>query len=171
MSQNLETIRRRGVTLVELLVALAVVAVLSTAVAILLTGAGKIHQYVNNETDAISQVENAYRRMMHNIRTSSATPTAVSNVLTVRTQPDSSYSGTVASSGATVVYKKDTSGNVVEVDDRFNTNILIPASANPDFIVTATTLGAPTQVTITITAFPGSQYQVTRTAVITCRNF
>src|SRR5438045_7226244 len=88
----------RGVTLLELLVALAVVAVLSTAVAILLTGAGKIHQYVNNETDAMSQVENAYRRMMHNIRTSSMTPTAASNVLTVRSQPDSSYSGTVASS-------------------------------------------------------------------------
>ena len=64
--------RRRGVTLVELLVAISIVSVLSTAIAVLLSGAGKTHQYVNNETEAMAQVENAYRRILHNVRTASA---------------------------------------------------------------------------------------------------
>jgi prepilin-type N-terminal cleavage/methylation domain-containing protein len=54
----------RGVTLVELLVSLAMLAVLSTAVATLLAGAGHTNQYVNSETDALAQVENAYRRIL-----------------------------------------------------------------------------------------------------------
>src|SRR4051812_39341774 len=62
----------RAVTLVELLVALAVLAVISTAVTTMLAGASKTNQYVNTETDTMSQVENAYRRILHNVRTASA---------------------------------------------------------------------------------------------------
>src|SRR5690349_18285445 len=86
---------RRGVTLVELLLALAVVAVLSTAVAVMLAGAGKTHQFVNTETDTMSQVENAYRRILHNVRTASSLTTpsngTLGATLTVKTQSDSSY--------------------------------------------------------------------------------
>src|SRR5512140_2370663 len=92
--------RWRGVTLVELLVALSVVAILSTAIAVMLVGAGNTHQYVNSEADAMSNVENAFRRILHNTRTASAltAPTSgtLTNTLTVLTQPDPSYGNTPA---------------------------------------------------------------------------
>lgn len=181
MLRNGNLARRRGATLVELLIALTVVAVLSTAVTMLIAAAGQTHQFVNNETDAMSQVENGYRRMIHNIRTSSVAPTAAANVLKLQSQPDSgsayagrmntaSPSALISSAGAVVIYKKDASGNLVEVDDRFGTNILIPASASPSFTATVSGSG-PTQVNIAITAFPGTQYQTKRTVTIACRNF
>src|SRR4051812_41687236 len=66
---------RRAVTLVELVLALTIVSLVSSAVAMMLAGAGKTHQYVNTETEAMSQVENAYRRILHNVRTASALTT------------------------------------------------------------------------------------------------
>src|SRR4051812_21532143 len=95
---------RRAVTLVELLLALAVVAMLSTAVTTMLAGAADTHLYVNNETDAMSQIENPYRRILHNARTASSLTTPSSGTLgtslTLQTQSDPSY-GNVP---ATVTY-------------------------------------------------------------------
>jgi type II secretory pathway pseudopilin PulG len=153
------------VTLVELLVALAVVAVLSTAIAVMLAGAGNTHQWVNSEADAMSNVENAFRRILHNVRTASAltSPTTgtLTNTLTVRTQPDPAY-GNVP---ATVTYAIS-NGNLVETDSRYaGSSILVPG-------VTAFTVQrtgtSPTQVNISITS--GSAPAVRRSAMVTCRN-
>jgi prepilin-type N-terminal cleavage/methylation domain-containing protein len=157
--------RVRGVTLVELLVALAVVAVLSTAVAVLLAGAGNTHQYVNTEADAMSNVENAFRRMLHNVRTASAltAPSSgtLTNALTVQTQPDPSY-GNVA---ATVTYAIS-NGNLVETDSRYaGSSILVPGVSAFTVQRTGTT---PTQLNISITS--GTTPAVTRAAMVTCRN-
>ena len=158
--------RIRGVTLVELLTALAIVAVLSTAVAAMLAGAGNTHQYVNSETDAMSQVENAYRRILHNVRTASALTSpsngTLTNSLTVQTQNDPSY-GNVP---ATVTYSLS-AGNLVETDSRYSGSAVLVSNV-ATFAVQRTST-SPTQLSITITS--STVPPVSRTAVITCRNF
>ncbi len=156
---------RRAVTLVELLVALTVVAVLSAAVSVMLVGAGNTHRYVNSEADAMSNVENAFRRMLHNVRTASAMPApsggTLTNTLTVQTQPDPAY-GNVP---ATVTYAVS-NGNLVETDSRYaGSSILVP---NVSAFTIQRTGASPTQLNISITS--GSTPAVTRTAMVTCRN-
>jgi prepilin-type N-terminal cleavage/methylation domain-containing protein len=156
---------RRGVTLVELLVALSVVAMLSTAIAVMLVGAGNTHQYVNTEADAMSNVENAFRRILHNTRTASAltTPTTgtLTNTLTVLTQPDPSY----GNAPATVTYSL-ANGNLVETDSRYpGSSVLVPGVSA--FTVQRTGTG-PLQLNISISS--GSTPSVTRSAMVTCRN-
>jgi prepilin-type N-terminal cleavage/methylation domain-containing protein len=165
MLHSLKERTRRGVTLVELLVALAVVALLSTAIAVLLVGAGNTHQWVNTEADAMSNVENAFRRIMHNVRTASAMPApssgTLTNSLTVQTQADPSY-GNVP---ATVTYTVS-NGNLVETDSRYgSSSILVPGVSAFTVQRTGT---SPTQLNISITS--GSTPAVTRSAMITCRN-
>ncbi len=157
--------RRRGVTLVELMVALSVVAVLSAAIAVLLVGAGDTNQYVNSEADAMSNVENAFRRILHNARTASAltapTTGTLGNTLTVRTQPDPSF----GNAPATVTYSL-LNGNLVETDSRYPGNsVLVPGVSA--FTVQRTGAG-PLQLNVSITA--GATPGVTRSAMITCRN-
>ena len=155
-----------AVTLVELLVALSVVAVLSTAVAILLVGAGNTNQYVNSETDAMSNVENAYRRILHNVRTASALTTpsnaTLTNSLTLSTQNDPDHGNTPA----TVTYSLS-NGNLVETDSRYAANATLVPSVSAFSVQRINT--TPTQLNISITS--GTAPPVTRTATITCRNF
>jgi prepilin-type N-terminal cleavage/methylation domain-containing protein len=157
--------RSRGTTLVELMVALAVVAVLSSAVAVMLAGAGKTYQWVNTQADAMSDVENAFRRILHNVRTASAltAPSSgvLTNTLTVQTQADPSY----GNAPATVTYAI-VDGNLVETDTRDESSAILVRGVSA-FTVQRTGT-APTQVAITITS--GSTPPVTRTALITCRN-
>jgi type II secretory pathway component PulJ len=168
MSRSPEYARKtwRAATLVELLVAIAVVALLSTAVAVLLGGAGRTNQYVNSETDAMAQVENAYRRILHNLRTASAlaVPSNLTqtNTLTLSTQPDPNY-GNVA---ATVTYSIS-NGSLLENDSRFGTSTLITSVQT--FSVTRVSMTSPTQVTISIAS--STNPVVMRSATITCRNF
>jgi hypothetical protein len=131
----------------------------------MLAGAGNTHQWVNQEADAMSNVENAFRRIMHNVRTASAltapTTGTLTSTLTVKTQVDRA-NGNVA---ATVTYAI-VNGNLVETDSRYAGNsIQVPG-------VTAFTvqkMGAtPTQLNVSITAGPTPP--VTRTATVTCRN-
>jgi prepilin-type N-terminal cleavage/methylation domain-containing protein len=156
---------RRGVTLAELLLALTIVALISTAIATLLACAGRTHAYVNNETEAMSQVENAYRRILHNVRTASALSNPndatlhVPGTLTVTTQPDTGYA-----SGATVTYSVS-GGNLVEVDQRYGTNILVSNVATFSVQRVGT---SPMQLSITITS--STVPAVSRTVIVNCRN-
>jgi hypothetical protein len=157
--------RPRGVTLVELMLALTIVALVPGAVATMLAGAGKAHQYVNPKTEAMSQVENASRRILHNVRTASTLTTPNDGTLhspgtlTITTQPDTGYP-----SGATVTYSVS-GGNLVENDQRYGTNTLL--SHVTTFSVQRTST-SPTQLSITITS--GTVPAVTRTVMVTCRN-
>ena len=159
----------RAVTLLELLLALSIVAVLSTAVAAMLVGAGDTNQFVNDSNDATSQVENAYRRILHNVRTAqslsnpSDTTVHTPGTLTIKTQNDAANG---YASGATVTYSVS-GGNLVENDQRWGTNTLVPNVAT--FSVQKISSTTPTQISITITS--GGSAPVTRTAIITCRNF
>lgn len=167
----------RGVTLVELLVAISILAIVSTAVATLLNGAGHTHQYVNKETDAMAQMENAYRRILHNLRTArtltAPTLTTATNTFTITTQPDPSY-GSPGPASATVTYSINASGDLVEDDPRYD-----PAANTPNVILRnvrtftvkrETAVGtSPTQVTIVIQT--NTDPVITRSVKVTCRNF
>jgi len=151
---------------VELLVAISVVAVLSTAVTTLLLGAGNTNSYVNNETDAMSQVENAYRRIMHNVRTASSLTTpsngTLTNSLTVKTQNDPGYGNLPA----TVTYSIS-GGNLVETDSRYSSTAILVTNVSTFSVQRTNT--SPTQLSITITS--NTVPAVSRSAIITCRNF
>jgi prepilin-type N-terminal cleavage/methylation domain-containing protein len=159
------TLPRRGVTLMELLLALTIVAMVSTAVAFMLAGAGKTNSYVINETDAMSQVETAYRRILHNVRTASALTTPndstlhAPGTLTITTQADTGYP-----SGATVTYSVS-GGNLVENDQRYGSNTIL---SNVSTFSVQRTHSTPTTLSITITS--STVPAVTRSIIITCRN-
>jgi prepilin-type N-terminal cleavage/methylation domain-containing protein len=158
-------LHRTAVTLVELLVSLTIVAILSSAVAVMLAGASQTNSYVNNETDAMSAVENANRRILHNVRTASVITTPANGILTqsiiLKTQNDPANNNLPAK----VTYAIDSYGNLVETDDRFGTNILVKNVRTFDVQRINTT---PTELNVTITS--GTNPPVTRTIVITCRN-
>jgi prepilin-type N-terminal cleavage/methylation domain-containing protein len=161
----------RGFTLVELMLAIMIVSLLSVAVATVLAGAGDTHLFVNSQTQAMAEVETAYRRVLHNVRTASAitTPsnTTTGSTLTLQTQPDPANSN----NPWTVTYKIS-GGNLVEDDPRYDStgstpNVLVTGVQT--FSVTKSSTTAPTTITVTITS--NTSPPVTRTAVIDCRNF
>ena len=159
---------RRAFSLVEVILALTILSIVSVAVAVMLAGAGKAHQYVNTETDAMSQVETAYRRILHNLRTAQSMSTPSDGTLhspgtlTLTTQNDATDG---YASGATVTYSVS-SGNLIENDQRWGTNTILTGVSTFSVQRVAT---SPTQVSITITS--GTTPAVTRSAIITCRNF
>lgn len=162
---------RRAMTLVELLVALVIVAICSIAVERMLAAALQSERYLNKTNAAMSEVELAVRRMTHALRTcqsvrvpagtASETPIAAQSSFSLVTQPDpddasKSYSVTYQLSGTTLQ----------EIDSRYGTNTLvnnvsafsvIRDSASPDSLI---------KITLTLNTQPA----VTRTFRICCRN-
>lgn len=167
-SQGQHPVRRRGATLVELLVALTVLAIISTAVTTLLSGAAETSSYVNTATDTVSQVETAYRRMVHNLRTASAISAPADTnahtsgtLLTIQTQPDPSY----GNAACTVSYLIS-GNNLVEQDTtRYGTNTLV---YNATVSVKRLSMTSPTLVQVTISA--GGNPTISRTFTVYCRN-
>ena len=157
--------RMPPMTLVELLVGLTVVALLSAAVAVLLAGAGNTNQYLISETDALSQVENAYRRILHNVRAASAISAPASatpsTTLTLSTQPDPSY-GNVA---ATVTYAI-TSGNLTETDSRYGNTPTVLVTGVTTFQVTRVST-SPLQFNVQIIS--GTSPPITRSVTVTAK--
>ena len=159
---------RRAFSLLEVILALTILSIVSTAVATMLAGAGEAHQYVNKETEAMSQVETAYRRILHNLRTAQALTTPSDGTLhtpgtiTLTTQNDSANG---YASGATVTYSVS-NGNLVETDQRYGTNTIVP---NISVFSVQRIATSPTRISVTITS--GTTPAVTRSAIITCRNF
>lgn len=158
--------RLKAFTLVELLVALVVISIISVAVTAMLSGASKTSLYVNTSTDTVSQMETAYRRILHNLRTCSAittpTTTTAASTLTLVTQPDAGNGNATY----TVTYAL-TNGNLTENDSRYTSaNTLVTGVTA--FTVTRLSLTSPQSVQVTITA--GSAEVVTRSVTIYCRN-
>jgi type II secretory pathway pseudopilin PulG len=170
-TRNNNRVRAGGSTFVELMVALVVVAVLFVAVTLLLTAASDTNSFINSQGQAAAEVETAYRRIMHNIRTASSlvtpTNTTTGSVLTVKTQPDPNNSN----QPWTVTYKI-LNGNLVEDDPRYDTggstpNVLVTNVST--FTVTKSATSNPTCIQVTITS--SSAPPITRSATIDCRNF
>lgn len=119
----------RAVTLVELLVALVVVAILSTAITTLVFGAMNDNRYLQNNAVAQSELELAMRRITNNIREGQTGTVAVGpSALSMVTQPDSADG---YPSGVTVSYAVQNSTTVTgqkdltETDQRYGTNVLV----------------------------------------------
>ncbi len=160
-------LQRRGVTLMELVLALTIVSVLGTAVVTMLIGAGNTQDYVIGQTDSLSQVENAYRQVLHNVRTASAlsypSDSSVHSQLTLSTQPDPNY-GNVP---ATVNFQLSGT-NLIETDSRYGSTQFTVAANVATFSVTKVAT-SPTQVNVQI--ITSTTPPVTRSTTITCRNF
>ena len=155
----------RGMTLLELMLALSITSMVGGATAMLMVGAANTSKFVNTSGDAVWQIDNSLRRMTHNIRTCSAldspantTPTAA---FSVHTQPDA------ANGNATYQVSYQLSGtNLQETDTRYGTNTI--ARNVTAFSVTRVSVASPVTVSITLTI--GTSPQTTRNVVILCRN-
>jgi prepilin-type N-terminal cleavage/methylation domain-containing protein len=161
------TISRGALTLVEMLVALVVISIVSVAVFTMVAGAADTSLYVTSGTDTVSQVETAYRRMLHNARACSAitapTGTSAATTLTLKTQNDPSN----GNAPRTVTYALS-NGNLVETDVGASTVTSTLVTGVTNFAVTRITTTSPQQVQISVTA--GRSPAVTRTVTIYCRN-
>ncbi len=161
---------RRAFTLIEMITALVIVAFLSSAVMVLVAGSAKTSLYVNTSTDATWQIENACRRITHNLRTASAlttpTTTTATSTLTTVTQQDpgngnATYSVTYTLSGT----------NLKESDSRYNGagNTANTIATNVTaFTVTRQSVASPVSFVVTITI--GTTTPTTRTFTVYCRN-
>ena len=154
--------RKTGFTLLEVILALVIITLLSTAVTALITGAANASRYVTTTGDAVWQLDNAARRMTYNLSMASVldspTNTTLTNTFTIHTQPDAGNSNT------TYQVSYALSGtNLQETDPRYGTNTI--AQNVTTFSVTRVTTTAPSTLTLTITAG-----DVTRTFTVMCRN-
>jgi prepilin-type N-terminal cleavage/methylation domain-containing protein len=157
---------RPAFTLVELLLALAITAMLSVAVTAMLMGAARTDLYVSQQSTAVSQAENALRRIVYNLRAASAVSSPATGVtastLTLATQPDSAngnqpWTVTYALSGT----------DLTENDPRYNNgaapNTIARNVSSFQVVHTSNSL-----ITITITV--GTNPQVKRSLTVYCRN-
>jgi prepilin-type N-terminal cleavage/methylation domain-containing protein len=120
---------RRGFTLVELMVALLITAILSLAVCTLTAGAFKDDAYLRAAVIGQNEVELATRRMVNNIKEAqTGSITIGTSTLSTLTQADSADG---YSSGATVSYALaadatyPTQNDLVETDQRYGSNVLV----------------------------------------------
>lgn len=157
--------RRRGFTLVELMVSLSIFSLMSTAIASLMFAAYDTNHYVRAESNLVTGVESALRRIMDNTRSASTLGPAFSSThIDEFTQADPDHSNLKYD----VQYYIDASGNLVEAHDLYGINILVPGCTA--FSVATLHSPSPTELQVTITASDGTN-TVTRTCNITARNF
>jgi prepilin-type N-terminal cleavage/methylation domain-containing protein len=163
--KNKKRTSRGGFTLVELMVSLCIFSLMSTAIASMMFVAYDTNHYVRSESNLVTQVETAMRRIMDNTRSASTfgpffTPTHMDEY----SQADLDHSNLKYD----IQYYVDASGNLVETHDLYGTNVLVPGCTN--FRITTLKATAPTMIQVTITAADGGN-TVTRTCNITARNF
>jgi prepilin-type N-terminal cleavage/methylation domain-containing protein len=156
---------RRAMTLVELLIALTIMAIMFTAVAALIYGTMNTDRFMRTQSQAISEVELATRRIMYNLRSCSIittpTDTNATNTITILTQPDPT-NGNLA---YTVTYAL-AGNNITETDTRYGTNTLVHNAST--FSVARLSLISPESILVTIT-LPTTP-AITRTFTVQCRN-
>ena len=115
--------------------------------------------------DAVWQIDNASRRIMHNLRAASSldspTTTTATHAFTIHTQPDPNNSNAIYQ----VSYALSGT-NLQETDTRYGTNTIIQNVTN----FTVTRLSVSTPVTVKVTLTIGTATPTTRTFVILGRN-
>lgn len=162
-------VKTRGITLVELLVALVIVSIISVATTTMLAGAAKTDRFVMNASLMQSQAEFATRRMIHNLRMASSITgltTTDGGTFTLVTQPDTANDQATY----TVTYALVTLGNgtkqLQETDTRTGMTVLV--SEVTTFTARYQNAGSPKLVVVTLTT--GGPYAVTRTFKVAPRN-
>ncbi|HVX87111.1 MAG TPA: prepilin-type N-terminal cleavage/methylation domain-containing protein [Phycisphaerae bacterium] len=120
---------RRAFTLVELLLALAIIAVTSTAVVAMLSAAARTSSVINAEASTEWELDAALRRITQEVRTCAAGSLVVSTdasgnaTFSLVTQPDvnnNAYNVSYALATAA-----DGTRQVVETDPRYGTSVLV----------------------------------------------
>ena len=155
----------RGMTLLELMLALSITSMVGGATAMLMVGAANTSKFVNTSGDAVWQIDNSLRRITHNLRAGSSldspSSTAPTNAFTVHTQPDA------GNGNVTYQVSYQLAGtNLQETDSRYGTNTI--AQNVTAFSATRVSIASPVTVSITLTI--GTSPPTTRTFVVLCRN-
>jgi prepilin-type N-terminal cleavage/methylation domain-containing protein len=160
----LKSSKRRGFTLVELMVSLSIFSLMSTAIGSLMFYSYGVNRAVRTENQLVQQVESAMRRIVDNTRSASTLgPNFSETRLDEFTQADADH----ANLKYDIQYYV-TNGTLVESHDLYGTNELVPGVTA--FTVTTVQATAPTMLQVTISASDGTN-TVTRTCNITSRNF
>jgi prepilin-type N-terminal cleavage/methylation domain-containing protein len=164
--------RGRGLTLVELLVALAVVAVTSTAVVAMIQGAARVNTAINAGMTAGWDVEAALLRMTQQLRLATAvsvpTGTSAGTAFSLTTQPDAANNNATYAVTYALVTAADGSQQLQETDPRYGTSVLIRNVQS--FSVKYRSTTAPLTVSIAVTAGTGPGTAITRRIHVTPRN-
>jgi prepilin-type N-terminal cleavage/methylation domain-containing protein len=174
MSRNFRKVaaagsRRRGLTLVEMLVALSITAVVSTAVAAMLHAGAKVNSSLNDVMTSQWEMESAIMRITQLARvcTSLTVPTGVSGgtSFSLVTEPDAA-NGNATYTVTYALAPVNGANELQETDPRFGTSTLIHNVQS--FDVRTKNLGLPQVVVLSITAGPAPA--ATRTFRIMPRN-
>jgi prepilin-type N-terminal cleavage/methylation domain-containing protein len=170
----------RGFTLVELMIALAVMAVISTAVATLLVGADNSNRYTTNQSTAIWETDFGWHRIYANGM--AAVPAASGGMTpTVTTDANGQSRLTIIvpdvanATTRTVVYYCTGVGapfTLVESDPRYNVGG-VPSTLVHNVTTFAVTLDATTteKIWTTLNVTPVNGWPVQRHFCTQCRNF
>jgi prepilin-type N-terminal cleavage/methylation domain-containing protein len=155
----------RGLTLVELMTALMIFSLVSTAAISLLLTATNTQRYVMSNTSAVSQAELAFRRIIENVRSSSQAACTLPTQLNLVTQPDTAIQGNPVYN----IQYALVGSSLIESDDRYGANTLM--SNVSAFNVSVAQNTKPTMFYISMTVSAPNSPPITRHAYVTSRNF
>ena len=156
---------RPAFTLVELMTSLVIFSIVASAAMYLIGASARTQVYVNNHTTAVAQAELAFRRIVENIRSASASTLVGSGEIDIVTQPDTSVSGNPVYNVKYYLL----GSQLMESDDRYGTNVI--AENVSAFTVTTLQATKPTMYQITLTTTPAQSEPITRQARVASRNF
>jgi type II secretory pathway pseudopilin PulG len=157
--------RRRGLTLVELMASLMLLTLMATAGFSLLATTSQAQRYVAQNSDAVSQTELAFRRMVENIRSASQAAISTPNQLDLVSQPDTSKAGNPVYN----IHYLLAGTELLEMDDRYGTNTLVENVTGFTPVQVQTAKPAVFQITLSVTTPEGDT--ITRQCTVTSRNF
>jgi prepilin-type N-terminal cleavage/methylation domain-containing protein len=162
---------RRAFTLVELLIALVVMVVITTAVGLLLQGSARSYGAMNSMVSAQWEIELALRRIVTQTRfcTSLTTPntTTAGTTLDITSQADPDNGNATYAISYSLITAADGTKQLQESDPRYGNSILVHDVVSLDIHLLNPT--DPKVVVITIVAGK-SPNVVTRTLQVTPRN-
>lgn len=158
--------RRRGFTLVELMISLIIFALVASAAGSLLYSTLNTNTYVSSATGAASQVDLAMDRMIENLRSASWAQAYSPNQLYLKTENDPNNNN----QPDTLEYSLNSSAQLTETNTLYGSTPLVLASNVQTFSVTLLKTG-PTLYRITLVLKPPSSPAVTRNCDVACRNF
>jgi type II secretory pathway component PulJ len=157
-------------TLVELLVSLTILAILSTAVTVMLRAGGQASSALGASMTNQWEVQTALSRIVQQSRmcTTLTVPTGVSggSTFSLVTEPDTLNNSATYAVTYSLITASDGTKQLQEADARYGNSILLHNVQS--FDVRTKNIGAPQVVILTLTV--GSTPPVTRTVRITPRN-
>jgi len=164
--------KRRGMSLIELLIALSIVAVLSIAITALLQAGARTSAYLRDTGEAQNEVELAVRRIVHNVRNCASltvpSGTSAGTTFSVVTQADPANNMATYNITYTLATLPNGTRELQETDPRYGTSSLIGDVQS--FSVRTQYATTPVVVLFTISAGRQGATPINRTFRVTPRN-